>query len=348
MNLKNLSRSFFKNLKRFIDVFFVPKENKENIQTETMNFKSITKEKTATLDPEQKRIVMDIIDKRETGITEPLLLSSGDVNGGLRDKNNIKEIKKFPLTFDNILEIIANFYEVSMTDILGSCRRRNLVRARQVVVYVVREILHESYPDIGRRLGNRDHTTILYAYYKIQGALKFDQKLVQEIDSIYRHCKEEKWLIPVIASHETSNAKKQQEQNIEAEIEMEVKNLEVERERLLKKRKEQVIIKSLDELPNYQLSTENSERDNIILIKYREGFNLEKIGKEMNITRERARQVIRKKLIVEAKGAIKQGTEFNLTEFFKQEKNNHLIARAKKEGWTNKQKSNKGKKMVLK
>jgi predicted DNA-binding protein YlxM (UPF0122 family) len=57
-------------------------------------------------------------------------------------------------------------------------------RARQVIIYLIRERLNKSYPFIGKKLGGRDHTTILYSYNKIKKRIKKDKKLRNDIQKI--------------------------------------------------------------------------------------------------------------------------------------------------------------------
>ena len=60
-------------------------------------------------------------------------------------------------------------------------RKQEVVRPRQVALYLMRSELQYSYPGIGEKLGGRDHTTAIHAYEKIANALKEDEKLLEEI-----------------------------------------------------------------------------------------------------------------------------------------------------------------------
>jgi hypothetical protein len=90
------------------------------------------------------------------------------------------------LNTDRILRAVARFYGVSRQDILSIRRTDKIVRPRQVTAYLVKTMTERTLPDIGRRLGGRDHTTILYAVRKIEALIQTDAKLAAEIDEIKR------------------------------------------------------------------------------------------------------------------------------------------------------------------
>ncbi len=63
-------------------------------------------------------------------------------------------------------------------------RRKEIVKPRQIAMYLLRKELKESYPSIGRRFGGKDHTTAIYACSKIEKELKKNEDLIFEIDLI--------------------------------------------------------------------------------------------------------------------------------------------------------------------
>jgi chromosomal replication initiator protein len=83
-----------------------------------------------------------------------------------------------PITPKLILEATAEMFGLSIDDLRGKSRSRPLVTARQVAMYVVREMTDFSYPAIGREFGDRDHTTVMHAVTKIS-------KLMAERRTIY-------------------------------------------------------------------------------------------------------------------------------------------------------------------
>ncbi len=72
-----------------------------------------------------------------------------------------------PITARSILDATASMFDFSIEDLTGQSRRRPLVTARQVAMYVFRELTDFSYPMIGREFGGRDHTTVIHAVEKI-------------------------------------------------------------------------------------------------------------------------------------------------------------------------------------
>lgn len=85
------------------------------------------------------------------------------------------------ITPDQIIKTVAEFFEVSSIDVIGHCRKKELVLPRQIAIYLLREILNLSYPHIAEKLGKRDHTTAIYAYEKISNSINKDQSLNQKI-----------------------------------------------------------------------------------------------------------------------------------------------------------------------
>jgi len=105
---------------------------------------------------------------------------------------NVKKlISKIASTFQNrsltpkqILEIVADFYDIDIALVVGNSRKKELVVPRQITMFLMREELRSSYPMIGNELGGRDHTTAMHACDKITKAFENDEKLRQEILSI--------------------------------------------------------------------------------------------------------------------------------------------------------------------
>lgn len=78
------------------------------------------------------------------------------------------------LNVQRVIEAVCAFYNVPLSDIEGSSRKRKFAYPRQMAMYLSRTETDASLPEIGEKLGNRDHTTILYGYEKIQGLLETD------------------------------------------------------------------------------------------------------------------------------------------------------------------------------
>lgn len=98
--------------------------------------------------------------------------------------NDIINIPKKSISINKILQVVSEFYEIDKKDIIGKNRHRDIVKPRQITMYLLREELNNSYPYIGQKLGNRDHTTIIHACEKIKKDLEKNEKLLEEINLI--------------------------------------------------------------------------------------------------------------------------------------------------------------------
>lgn len=85
------------------------------------------------------------------------------------------------ITPSQVLKGVASFFEISPNDLVGRARNKEFVEPRQITMYLFREILNMSYPDIAAKVGKRDHTTAIYAYKKISGNLAKDSELSQKL-----------------------------------------------------------------------------------------------------------------------------------------------------------------------
>lgn len=83
-----------------------------------------------------------------------------------------------------ILRECSREYRVGVNDIRSARRTADIVLPRQVAAYLLKTLTLRSFPDIGRRLGGRDHTTILHAYRKIETLIRHDQKLAERVEAI--------------------------------------------------------------------------------------------------------------------------------------------------------------------
>jgi chromosomal replication initiator protein len=91
---------------------------------------------------------------------------------------------------EDIQRIVARQYNVSRADLLSSRRTANVVRPRQVAMYLAKTLTLRSLPEIGRRFGGRDHTTVLHAVRKIENLVGNDTALAEEIEVLKRQLQE--------------------------------------------------------------------------------------------------------------------------------------------------------------
>ncbi len=83
-----------------------------------------------------------------------------------------------------ILEEAAKLFDFPLEDLCGPARKRPLVDARQITMYVMRELTELSYPSIGEQFGGRDHTTVLHAVQKITGQMKEKRAVFDQVTQL--------------------------------------------------------------------------------------------------------------------------------------------------------------------
>lgn len=87
-------------------------------------------------------------------------------------------------TCAEIQRAVCAHYEMGMQDLLSVCRSREIVRPRQVGMYLARGLTPKSYPEIGRRFGNRDHTTVIHAVNKIDSLCERDGEIRGDVEDL--------------------------------------------------------------------------------------------------------------------------------------------------------------------
>ena len=88
-----------------------------------------------------------------------------------------------PVSDAQVMNAVAEFYNINIQELVGRCRRKEVVEPRQVTMYLLRDILSLSYPYIGEKLG-RDHTTAIHSFEKINTELAKNSMLNQKIYQI--------------------------------------------------------------------------------------------------------------------------------------------------------------------
>ena len=87
---------------------------------------------------------------------------------------------------EDIQRVVARQFNVARNDLLSNRRTQQIVRPRQIAMYLSKVMTPRSLPEIGRRFGGRDHTTVLHAVRKIEDLMSQDHKLAQEIELLKR------------------------------------------------------------------------------------------------------------------------------------------------------------------
>lgn len=106
---------------------------------------------------------------------------------------SINEIRNFikasakpkkAISVKEIVKMVADFYQIEEENIYEKTRRKEIIKPRQIAMYILREDFNISYPSIGQKMGGRDHTTVIHSCEKIKRDLKTDPVLGQEINQL--------------------------------------------------------------------------------------------------------------------------------------------------------------------
>jgi chromosomal replication initiator protein len=108
-----------------------------------------------------------------------------DILGHLVRIDDDKKIR-----IEDIQKTVAHHYNVARAEMLSNRRTRSVVRPRQIAMYLSKTMTPRSLPEIGRRFGGKDHTTVLHAVRKVEALIKDDPKLAKEIELLRRLIKE--------------------------------------------------------------------------------------------------------------------------------------------------------------
>lgn len=107
------------------------------------------------------------------------------------DLDKVKELvddfassREQKVTPEEIIETVSKFYNVSKGKLFSSSRKREIVKPRQVAMYLMREKLEFSYPAIAKKFGGKDHTTAIYSCNRVDERLKKNEKLQQDLKTI--------------------------------------------------------------------------------------------------------------------------------------------------------------------
>ncbi|MDP3409436.1 chromosomal replication initiator protein DnaA [Bosea sp. (in: a-proteobacteria)] len=117
---------------------------------------------------------------------QPVSLETAEA--AIRDLVRTREPRRVKI--EDIQKLVATRYNVSRADILSERRTAAVVKPRQIAMYLAKALTPRSLPEIGRRFGGRDHTTVLHAVRKIEKAITEDRSLHDEVDLLKRMLQE--------------------------------------------------------------------------------------------------------------------------------------------------------------
>ncbi|MAF13498.1 MAG: chromosomal replication initiator protein DnaA [Parcubacteria group bacterium] len=165
-----------------------------DLETRAAILKAKCKEKNCQLDEETIAYVATNVQNNVRELEGALnkIIAYHQLNGTAPILENVKKIlssiysaqRKKSVTPKQIINIVAEFFDIKIDDLLGSCRKKNLAVPRQIVMYLMRVELKSSFPSIGQEIGNRDHTTAMHAHLKITKILDEDEKINQDVKLI--------------------------------------------------------------------------------------------------------------------------------------------------------------------
>jgi chromosomal replication initiator protein len=116
----------------------------------------------------------------------PLTIDAAET--AIRDLVRSREPRKVKI--EDIQKLVATHFNVSRADILSSRRSASVVKPRQIAMYLSKVLTLRSLPEIGRRFGGRDHTTVLHAVRKIETAVQADTTLRDDVELLKRMLQE--------------------------------------------------------------------------------------------------------------------------------------------------------------
>jgi chromosomal replication initiator protein len=90
------------------------------------------------------------------------------------------------ITIDEIQRRVAEHFNIKLGEMTSSRRARMVARPRQVAMYLAKQLTQRSLPEIGKRFGGRDHTTVMHAVKKIEELTRIDQTLAEDVEMLHR------------------------------------------------------------------------------------------------------------------------------------------------------------------
>jgi chromosomal replication initiator protein len=88
------------------------------------------------------------------------------------------------ISIDDITKAVCSLLNIKMTEMKSTKKNKNIAEARQIAMFLAREMTNSSFPDIGEKIGGRDHSTVIYSFNKIKKRLQTDKQLIDTIEKI--------------------------------------------------------------------------------------------------------------------------------------------------------------------
>ncbi len=165
-----------------------------DFETRIAIIKSKLKERNFQLDDEIIRFIATSIQNNVRELEGILnkIIALHQLNNSIPTEESIKNIissvstssKKAHITPKKLIQTVSEYFDITIDGLTGNSRKKELVVPRQIVMYLMREELNASYPNIGNELGGRDHTTAMHACNKINLEIDKDEKISRDINLI--------------------------------------------------------------------------------------------------------------------------------------------------------------------
>lgn len=108
----------------------------------------------------------------------------------LRDQ--VSQVSNENITIDTVQKVVADYYNISVSDIKGKKRSSHVVVPRQIAIYIARQLGGFSYPQLGDDFGGRDHTTIMHSFNLVDDKIKIDSTFNSLVENLIKMVKEYK------------------------------------------------------------------------------------------------------------------------------------------------------------
>jgi chromosomal replication initiator protein len=89
-------------------------------------------------------------------------------------------------SLEDILQVTADYFGVKVGDLKSSAKTRKISHPRQVAMYLARRLTRTSFPEIGRAVGGKDHSTVVKGYKKVEGAVRKDPEIGDQVREVER------------------------------------------------------------------------------------------------------------------------------------------------------------------
>ncbi|MDC3006277.1 chromosomal replication initiator protein DnaA [bacterium] len=105
-------------------------------------------------------------------------------------KNSLRDILAIQarmVTIPNIQRVVAEYYNIRVSDLLSSRRSRSVTRPRQIAMFLAKSLTNHSLPEIGESFGGRDHTTVIHACEKVKELMQTNLEIEEDFKKLRRH-----------------------------------------------------------------------------------------------------------------------------------------------------------------